>query len=80
MTDPMHTLELRLPIKLADRLIAKAGSMDAAVHEALTVYLQTDLQARDAKIKEFVKMGKSVEKLAEFHGLTPEDIYAIADK
>jgi hypothetical protein len=44
------------------------------------MYLKTDLQARDAKFKEFVKMGKSVEKLAEFHGLTPEDIYAIADK
>lgn len=80
MNDPMHTLELRLPIKLADRLIAKGGSMDAAVHEALTMYLQTDLPARNAKIKEFVDLGRSIDKLAEFHGLTPENILAIAGR
>ena len=37
--DDMHTLEIRMPIELAERLIAKAGSMDAAVHQALTAYL-----------------------------------------
>ena len=42
--DDMHTLEIRMPIELAERLIAKAGSMDAAVHQALTAYLKTKIR------------------------------------
>lgn len=79
MTAPtMHTLEIRMPLELADRLIAKAGSMDEAVHQALTAYLKTDIQARNARIKAFVDKGSDINKLAEFHGLTPDDIMEIA--
>ena len=74
----MHTLEIRMPLELADRLIAKAGSMDEAVHQALTAYLKTDIQARNARIKAFVDKGSDINKLAEFHGLTPDDIMEIA--
>lgn len=79
-TTPMHTLEIRMPLELADQLIAKAGSMDEAVHQALTAYLKTDIQARNARIKAFVDKGSDINKLAEFHGLTPEDILEIAAK
>lgn len=77
-TDDMHTLEIVMPIELAERLIAKAGSMDEAVHQALTAYLKTDIAARNTLIKGFVEQGRDVVKLAEFHGLTVEDIMAIA--
>jgi hypothetical protein len=77
--DDMHTLQVIMPMALADQLVAKAGSMDNAVHQALTAYLRTDIEARNARIKEFVAQGKSVDKLAEFHGLTPEDILHIAN-
>jgi hypothetical protein len=75
---PKHIVTLELPLDTADLLIAKAGSMDAAVTEALTNYLRTDLQARDARIKEFVAKGSDLQKLADFHGLTPDDILEIA--
>ena len=78
--DDMHTLQIVMPMELADRLVAKAGSMDNAVHQALTAYLRTDIEARDARIREFVAQGKSVDKLAEFHGMTPEDILKIAKR
>jgi hypothetical protein len=77
---PMHTLEIRMPIELADRLIAKAGSMDEAVNQALTAFLKTDIATRNQRIKEFVEMGRDIDKLAEFHGLTPDDILEIAGK
>jgi hypothetical protein len=77
--DDMHTLQIVMPMALADQLVAKAGTMDNAVHQALTAYLRTDIEARNARIKEFVAQGKSVDKLAEFHGLTPADILHIAN-
>lgn len=78
MLKPKHTVTLELPLDTADALIAKAGSMDAAVTTALRNYLKTDLQARDARIKEFVAKGSDLQKLADFHGLTPDDILEIA--
>jgi len=80
MLTPKHTVELVLPLDIADALIAKAGSMDEAVHQALTNYLRTDIAARNERIKEFVELGRDINKLAEFHGLTPEDILEIARK
>ncbi len=77
---PKHTVTIEMPLDLADKLIAKAGSMDDAVHEALTAYLKTDIAARNERIKEFVELGRDIAKLAEFHGMTPEDILAIAGK
>lgn len=77
---PKHIVTLELPLDVANALIAKAGSMDEAVHQALTNYLRTDLAARDERIKEFVALGRDITKLAEFHGLTPEDILRIAGK
>ena len=77
---PKHTVTIEMPLDLADRLIAKAGSMDDAVHQALTAYLRTNHQARDERIKAFVEKGSDITKLAEFHGLTPEDILEIAGK
>lgn len=77
---PTHKVIIEMPTEVADLLIAKAGSMDSAVTAALKTYLQTDIAARDARIKEFVAMGKDVAKLAEFHGLTPETVLAIAAK
>lgn len=79
MLKPKHTVTLELPLDTADALIAKAGSMDAAVTTALRNYLKTDLQARDARIKEFVAKGSDLQKLADFHGLTPDDILEIAN-
>jgi hypothetical protein len=78
MLKPKHTVTLELPLDTADALIAKAGSMDAAVTTALRNYLKTDLQSRDARIKEFVAKGSDLQKLADFHGLTPDDILEIA--
>jgi len=77
---PKHTVTIEMPLTIADALIAKAGSMDEAVHQALTAFLKTDIATRNARIKEFVEMGRDIDKLAEFHGLTPEDILEIAGK
>lgn len=77
---PKHNVVLELPLSVADKLIAKGGSMEAAMNKAINNYLLTDYKSRDAKIKEFVELGRDVEKLAEFHGLTPDDILAIAGR
>ena len=77
---PKHTVTIVMPLDLADALIAKAGTMDDAVHQALTAYLRTDIAARNERIKAFVEKGSDITKLAEFHGLTPEDILEIAGK
>jgi hypothetical protein len=77
---PKHNVTIELPLDVADALIAKAGSMDEAVNQALTAFLKTDIATRNARIKEFVEMGRDIDKLAEFHGLTREDILEIAGK
>ena len=79
-TQGTHIVTIELPLDIADALITKAGSMDDAVHQALTNYLKTDYAARDERIKAFVAKGSDLQKLAEFHGLTPEDIQEIAAK
>lgn len=80
MLQPKHTVTIEMPLTIADALIAKAGSMDDAVHQALSAYLKTDIKARNERIKAFVEKGSDVTKLAEFHGLTPEDILEIANQ
>jgi hypothetical protein len=80
MVQPKHTVTIEMPLDIADALIAKAGSMDDAVHEALSAYLKTDTKARNERIKAFVQKGSDIAKLAEFHGLTPEDILEIAHR
>ena len=80
LLQPKHTVTMEFPLDIADQLIAKAGSMDKAVYQAITEYLRTDHRARNERIKEFVGMGRDVTKLAEFHGLTPERIQEIADE
>lgn len=77
---PKHTVTMEFPLDTADQLIAKAGSMDKAVYHAITEYLRTNHHARNERIKEFVALGRDVDKLAEFHGMTPEDILEIAGK
>lgn len=79
-TPEMHTVELRLPITVAKALQDKAGSLDEALHLALTAYLHTDIEARNKRIKEFVELGRDVDKLAEFHGMSVDDIMKIAGK
>jgi hypothetical protein len=77
---PKHNVTITMPLEMADLLIAKAGSMDTAVTEALTNYLRTDLAARNERIKEFVAKGSDLQKLAEFHGMTTETIMEIANE
>ena len=79
-TQDTHTVTIELPLDIADALITKAGSMDDAIYQALTTYLKTDHRARDERFKEFVALGRDLQKLAEFHGMTPEDILEIAGK
>jgi len=72
---PMHTIELELPLDVADELAAKAGSVDAAVVQALQDYLQTEPKhkaTRDATIKRVVGNGKPIEHVAATFGLTLE--------
>lgn len=76
---PKHTVTMEFPLDVADQLIAKAGSMDKAVYHAIREYLRTDHSARNERIKAFVEKGSDLQKLAEFHGLTPEDIRQIAE-
>lgn len=75
---PKHTVTVEFPLDVADQLIAKAGSMDKAVYHAIREYLRTDHSARNERIKAFVEKGSDLQKLAEFHGLTPEIIKEIA--
>ena len=78
----MHTVELELPLDVADELAAKAGSVDAAVVQALQDYLQTDLTrraTRDRAIKHLVANGKTIEEVASFFGLTLEAVKNLAE-
>ncbi len=81
-TPTMHTVELELPLDVADELAAKAGSVDAAVVQALQDYLQTDPKrraTRDRAIKHLVANGKTIEEVAAFFGLTLEAVKTIAE-
>jgi Mor family transcriptional regulator len=77
MTQEFHTLELELPLDVADELIAKAGSVDAAVVHALQEYLKTDHSQRNAVIKHVRSTGKSIESIARIYAMSEADITAI---
>jgi DNA-binding NarL/FixJ family response regulator len=73
MTGPMHTVELELPLDVADELAAKAGTVDAAVVQALQDYMQTDpahRATRDNTIRRLAAKGKPHEQIAAIYGLT----------
>jgi hypothetical protein len=77
-----HLVELELPLDVADELAAKAGSVDAAVVQALQDYLQTEPKhraTRDATIKRIVGNGKPIEQVAATFGLTLEAAKTIAE-
>jgi Mor family transcriptional regulator len=72
-----HTVELDLPLDVADELAAKAGSVDAAVVHALQEYLKTDHSQRNAVIKHVRSTGKSIESIANIYAMSTEDIEKI---
>ena len=75
--DAMHTLELELPLDVADELIARAGSVDAAVVQALQEYLKTDHSQRNAVIRHVHSTGKSIAAIARIYAMSEETITAI---
>lgn len=78
----MHTIELELPIDVADELAAKAGSVDAAVVQALQDYLQSDpahRATRDKAIKRLVENDKPIEQVASYFGLTAEAVRKVVE-
>jgi Mor family transcriptional regulator len=77
MTQEFHTLELELPLDVADELAAKAGSVDAAVVHALQEYLKTDHSQRNAVIKHVRSTGKSIESIARIYAMSTENIEKI---
>jgi hypothetical protein len=82
MTTPMHTVELELSLDVADELAAKAGSLDAAVIQALQDYLQTEPKhraTRDRAVKHLVTNGKPIEEAAAIFGLTPKAVKIIVE-
>ena len=82
MTTPapeFHTVELDLPLDVADELAAKAGSVDAAVVHALQEYLKTDHSQRNAVIKHVHSTGKSIESIARIYAMSEADIQKIVE-
>ena len=81
-TPTMHMVELELPLDVADELAAKAGSVDAAVVQALQDDLQSEPKhkaTRDATIKRIVGNGKPIEQVAATFGLTIEAVKTLAE-
>jgi len=72
-----HTVELDLPLDVADELAAKAGSVDAAVVQALQEYLKTNHEERNKVIKHVHSVGKSIESIAQIYAMSTEDITKI---
>jgi Mor family transcriptional regulator len=72
-----HTVELDLPLDVADELAAKAGSVDAAVVQALQEYLKTNHEERNKVIKHVHSVGKSIESIARIYAMSTEDIAKI---
>lgn len=79
MTQDFHTLELELPLDVADELIARAGSVDAAVVHALQEYLKTDHSQRNAVIKHAHAVGKTIPNIAAVYAMSEEDIRNIVE-
>lgn len=72
-----HKVEIDLPIDVADELAAKAGSVDAAVVNALQEYLRTDHQQRDRVIRHVYESGKSIASIARIYAMSEEEIQKI---
>lgn len=79
MTQEFHTIELELPLDVADELAAKAGSVDAAVVHALQEYLKTDHSQRNAVIKHVHSTGKTIESIARIYAMSEENIRNIVE-
>ena len=72
-----HLVELELPLDVADELAAKAGSVDAAVIQALQEYLKTDYSQRNAVIKHAHAAGKTITNIAHIYAMSEENIEQI---
>jgi len=72
-----HLVELELPLDVADELAAKAGSVDAAVIQALQEYLKTDHSQRNAVIKHAHSAGKTIANIAHIYAMSEENITKI---
>lgn len=72
-----HTVEIDLPLDVADELAAKAGSVDAAVVRALQEYLKTDHAQRDDAIRRVARRGVSPANIARIYAMTEETIQNI---
>lgn len=77
MTQEFHTVELDLPLDVADELAAKAGSVDAAVVRALQEYLKTDFDQRDKIIRHVHSTGKSIKSIANIYAMSEAEITKI---
>ena len=75
-----HTVELDLPLDVADELAAKAGSVDAAVVRALQEYLRTDFDQRDKIIRHVHSTGKSIESIARIYAMSEAEITKIINQ
>ena len=74
-----HTVEIDLPLDVADELAAKAGSVDAAVVHALQEYLKTDYDQRAKIIKHVHSTGKTIESIARIYAMSEENIRNIVE-
>jgi Mor family transcriptional regulator len=72
-----HTVEIDLPLDVADELAAKAGSVDAAVVHALQEYLKTDQSQRNAVIRHVYASGKTIPNIARIYAMSEETIEQI---
>lgn len=75
-----HTVELELPLDVADELVAKAGSVDAAVVHALQEYLRTNHEERDKVIKHVHSTGKTIASIARIYAMSEANIEKIINK
>lgn len=72
-----HKVEIDLPLDVADELSAKAGSVDAAVVQALREYLNTDQNQRNAIIRHAYATGKTIPNIARIYAMSDETIERI---
>lgn len=77
MTQEFHKVEIDLPLDVADELAAKAGSVDAAVVQALQEYLKTDQKQRDVAMRLLHSRGVSPANLMRVYAMSEETITAI---
>ena len=73
----IHKVEIDLPLDVADELAAKAGSVDAAVVQALREYLKTDHKERDRVIRHVYATGKPLANIARIYAMSEETIEKI---